>query len=62
MRKLALDDMDDKDETHYGLNGSPTQVQRIFPPETDREQEIWGGDGADLADRLFGKLRELKFV
>ena len=62
VRKLALDDMDDKDETHYGLNGSPTQVQRIFPPETDREQEIWGGDGADLADRLFGKLRDLKFV
>ena len=26
---LSLDDMDDRDETHYGLNGSPTQVQKI---------------------------------
>lgn len=25
----SLDDMEDKDETHYGLNGSPTQVKRI---------------------------------
>ena len=29
---FALDDMDDQDQDHYGLKGSPTQVQRIFPP------------------------------
>ena len=29
---LSLKDMKDTDEMHYGLNGSPTQVQKIFPP------------------------------
>ena len=62
VRKLTLDDMDDKNEKHYGLSGSPTQVQRIFPPESDLQQELWSGGGAELAGRLFDKLRELKFV
>ena len=30
---ITLKDMDDTDEKHYGLNGSATQVIRIFPPE-----------------------------
>lgn len=59
---LTLQDMDDKDASHYGLNGSPTQVQRIFPPDTDKDQEVWNGSGTILADRLFDKLNELKFI
>lgn len=30
---FSFDDFDDKDEKHYGLAGSATQVERIFPPE-----------------------------
>lgn len=59
---LTLNDMPDRDPAHYGLNGSPTQVQRIFPPESSSHQEIWDGSGPILADRLFSKLAELKFV
>lgn len=59
---LALKDMDDKDASHYGLNGSPTQVQRIFPPDTSSHQEVWNGSGPILADRLCAKLTELKFI
>lgn len=55
-------DMEDQDEMHYGLNGSPTQVQRIFPPEVNDSQEFWEGSGAELAERLFDKVRELKFI
>lgn len=59
---FSLDDMEDTDEKHYGLNGSPTQVQRIFPPESNTVQEFWRGDGQELGDRLFEKLRTEKFL
>ncbi|WP_419491267.1 electron transfer flavoprotein subunit beta/FixA family protein, partial [Anaerotruncus massiliensis (ex Liu et al. 2021)] len=38
---LTLDEMEDREETHYGLNGSPTQVQRIFPPAVNDRRELW---------------------
>ena len=59
---LSLDDMDDRDETHYGLNGSPTQVQKIFPPETNHDRELWNEEGSILSEKLFQKVKELKFV
>ncbi len=59
---LSLDDMEDRDESHYGLNGSPTQVQRIFPPEHDVQQELWKDSGPALAARLRDKLKALKFI
>ena len=58
----SLDDMKDKDETHYGLNGSPTQVKRIFPPQTNDQRENWDGNATELTDKLFTKIKELKFV
>lgn len=58
----SLADMEDQDEMHYGLNGSPTQVQRIFPPEVNDSQEFWNGEGEELAERLFNKVKELKFI
>lgn len=59
---LTLDDMDDRDERHYGLNGSPTQVRRIFPPESGVRREIWRGSGQTLGARLYTMLRQKKFV
>lgn len=58
----SLDDMADADPEHYGLSGSPTQVQRIFPPEPHGERELWTGDGAQLTQRLFDKLSNMKFI
>ena len=60
--RLSLDDMDDRDETHYGLNCSPTQVQKIFPPETNHHRELWNEEGSILSEKLFQKVKELKFV
>lgn len=62
IRVITFDDLEDKNEKHYGLNGSPTQVQRIFPPEVNSEQVIWKGNGLELANRLYNKLEELKLV
>ncbi|HEY5500921.1 MAG TPA: electron transfer flavoprotein subunit beta/FixA family protein [Candidatus Humimicrobiaceae bacterium] len=59
---ICLNDMEDKDEKRYGLSGSPTQVERIFPPDENVDKEIWEGSGEELADRLSEKLKELKFI
>ncbi len=58
----SLDDMEDRDETNYGLNGSPTQVKRIFPPETNDHREVWKDDGDMIADKLFHMMKEMKFI
>ena len=62
IKMLSLADMEDRDEKHYGLNGSPTQVQKIFPPASNDRKETWEGSGEELADRLFIRLGELKFL
>ena len=59
---LGLKDFEDKDENRYGLNGSPTQVEKIFPPEVNKDKEIWKGTNEELSDRLANKLKELKFI
>ena len=58
----TLADMEDKDEHHYGLNGSPTQVQRIFPPEIHKARETWEGTGEELAQRIYQHLKTRKFI
>ena len=55
---LSLDDFMDTDPDHYGLAGSATQVERIFPPENDAARELWVGDAG--AGRLFALLRKWK--
>lgn len=57
-----LKDFEDKNEKHYGLSGSPTQVQRIFPPQNDKEHETWKDNGEELAKTLAAKLAQLKFI
>ena len=59
---LGLKDLDDTDPKHYGLNGSPTQVKRIFPPEKSDQQERWNGPEAESAERLFRYLDDHKFL
>jgi len=59
---ITLADFEDKDEKHYGLNGSPTQVQRIFPPQVNAHREMWEGSTQDLSEQLLSKLKELKFA
>lgn len=58
----TLSDMGDQDKTHYGLNGSPTQVKRIFPPASNDHRENWHGDADELTGKLYDKIRELKFI
>ena len=62
IQELTFKDMEDTDESHYGLKGSPTQVERMFPPEKNTDKEIWTGDGKDLAKKASNKLSDLKLL
>ncbi|HEX9024916.1 MAG TPA: electron transfer flavoprotein subunit beta/FixA family protein [Clostridium sp.] len=62
IKVLTLNDFDDKNEKNYGLNGSPTQVERIFPPEVNNAREMWTGSSSELSERMGNKLKALKFV
>jgi len=57
---LTLNDLSCKDTGHYGLLGSPTQVERIFPPEAGVPAEQFTGTGKEVATQIFEKLGELK--
>ena len=57
---LDLSAFPDTDEEHYGLSGSATQVERIFPPDNKITRETWNGD--DCAARLIRQLKNWKFI
>ncbi len=57
---LGLDAFPDTDEAHYGLAGSATQVERIFPPANEAEHEVW--EDGDNAERLRRALAKWKFI
>ncbi len=42
-----------------GLMGSFTQVVKVFPPPPRGESQVWEGAPADLAARVWGRLKEL---
>ena len=62
IQMFTLQDMEDTDEHHYGLNGSPTQVQRICPPTSDKVQQKLEGTTAEMADQLYRILKKKKFT
>ncbi|GAU76427.1 electron transfer flavoprotein subunit beta/FixA family protein [Fusibacter sp. 3D3] len=59
---FALKDLEDQDEMKYGLNGSPTQVKRIFPPIGNDAHEIWEGNSDILTHQIFESLMRSKFI
>ncbi len=55
-------DLKGLDPTRCGLKGSPTQVERIFPPESGGDREIVEGSGEELTDRLYDLLASGKYL
>ncbi len=62
VKMISFNDFEDKDEKKYGLNGSPTQVERIFPPKANNDREMWKGSSEELTVKMHKKLSELKFA
>ena len=59
---LTFADFDDQNADHYGLTGSATQVERIFPPEKNQQKFNVTGDAESQTDELFGLLRSKKMI
>ena len=59
---LSFADFDDQDANHYGLNGSATQVERIFPPEKNTEKHNIEGSGEEQAAALASLISKLKLI
>ncbi len=49
-------------EDKLGLQGSPTQVSRVFSPPHREGGERWTGEADELAEKLAGLLKELEIV
>lgn len=62
IRVLTLDDFKDRDPQHYGLNGSATAVERIFPPEKNEEHIFLKGDPRSSTRTLLEALKERKIL
>jgi electron transfer flavoprotein beta subunit len=62
IRQIHFSDMIDQNEAHYGLKGSPTQVERMFPPIKNTDKELWEDTDENLAVKLANKLKEMKVV
>lgn len=52
----------DQDVTHYGLKGSATAVERIFPPESHDGQVFMEGSESRIASELADLFYERKYV
>jgi electron transfer flavoprotein beta subunit len=47
------------EEQDVGLAGSFTQVVKVFPPPARGKSEVWTGEPAELAGRLWARLKEM---
>ncbi len=59
---ISMDDFLDKNEKNYGLSGSATQVERIFPPEKNTDKQVIEGDVDAQTDAVFALMQKRKFI
>ena len=59
---FSLADFPDADKSMLGLKGSPTQVERIFPPEARQGQTKLTGTSDELSAQLYAMLANEKFI
>lgn len=59
---LSFDDFEDKNPDNYGLSGSATQVERIFPPEKNTEKHSISGNIEEQTAGLFELIADRKLI
>lgn len=62
VKMFTFSDFIDQDANHYGLNGSATQVERIFPPEKNTEKRSFEGSAKEQAESLCSLISERKMI
>ena len=59
---ITFAEFKDQDVTHYGLKGSATSVERIFPPESHDGQIFMDGSAEQIAGDLADIFAERKYM
>lgn len=59
---ITFQDVMDQDENHYGLKGSPTQVERMFPPERNTDKIVLEGSIPEQVNQLTEILKDKKYI
>ena len=59
---LSLSDLMDTDPAHYGMQGSPTRVVRVFAPEHKETRRFLEGSAQTMAEAMLGILKGEKIV
>jgi len=62
VKMVSLKDLKDQNPDNYGLTGSPTQVDEIFPPVKRTEAIVIKGNKEKLAKDMFKILKESRFL
>ncbi|NDL67036.1 electron transfer flavoprotein subunit beta/FixA family protein [Anaerotalea alkaliphila] len=62
VRFLSFADLPDKNLSRFGIIGSPTQVDKMFPPEAAEGQVHIEGNSVEKANRLVALLSEAKIL
>ncbi len=59
---VTFTDFLDQDKNHYGLKGSATSVEKIFPPERHDDRIYMKGSASEIAGELTDLFAERKYV
>lgn len=59
---LTFEDFEDQNPANYGLTGSATQVERIFPPEKNEQRLNIEGNAENQAQKLYQLLCDKKMI
>ena len=62
VRFIGFDEFEDQDPKHYGLDGSATQVERIFPPEKNTKKESITGSADEQTEGLLCLILGQKLI
>jgi electron transfer flavoprotein beta subunit len=62
IEQITFDKLYDKDESKYGLKGSPTQVERMFNPDKDDSKVMLEENNKSFAEQLKDILKEKKYI
>jgi len=62
IKTITIKELQDNDPLNYGLNGSPTQVEEIFPPNKRANSIFIKGTKSEVASQLFKILKEQKYI
>ncbi len=58
----SLKDLEDENPSNYGLTGSPTQVEEMFPPRKKTETELIELNNQDSANKIIEILKESRYM